>query len=236
MARSSESQVVDDQILERAAAAQGSCSAAAGAWAEFQRRRRLGHDPICRLQGSAYCFEDREPGRDRGPPLALWRLAGSTAQLKKLRAEVLHDVAGGMARLAGSDPFDIEVGLRSRHGPVLATYETGPHQDLSYPRWTLHLCLAAGGGHRIACGSLQYPIRAGDLVLLDVHEVHSLDWTGRLSAEARGRRSPYVALAWDLAERPSSVDILGLIAPLFAGELPRLVLVDQIVKSEERGC
>lgn len=215
MVRWIDKQIVEDRALEHAATVLGPCSDAAAALAELRRRRQLGRDPICRLQGTRYRLEDRQPGPDAGPAIACWRLTRVEDRLGQLRTDVLVDAAPALRRLADNDPFEIEAGIRTRHGNVLAAYEVGRHQDLQYPRWSLQLCLSAGWAHGICCDRKSYPVRQGRLVLLDVHQVHSLTWTGKLPGETRGRRGPYVALTWDLDQRPDVPAMMRLIEPLF---------------------
>ncbi len=69
MVRWTDSPIVDDPALEHAATVLGPCSDAAAALAELRRRRQLGRDPICRLQGTRYRLEDRQPGPDAGQHL-----------------------------------------------------------------------------------------------------------------------------------------------------------------------
>lgn len=215
MARWCEDAIVSERALITAAAVLGPLSDAAAALAELRRRRDLGRAPICRLRGLQYRIEDRRPGDDAGGPLRVWRIAGAGRRLTEIRADCLEDGAAALHRFAGSDPGDIDVGIRTRHGQLLVAYDAEPHVDLHYPRWTLQLCIAAGRHHQVRCDGASAPVAPGDLMLLDVHRDHSLHWAGKRAARARRRHRPYVALTWDWPTRPDAAVIAGILGPLF---------------------
>ncbi|MGQ3121237.1 MAG: hypothetical protein ACT6RU_14610 [Aliihoeflea sp.] len=224
MTRWCDNAIVSERALSTAAAVLGPLSDAAAALDELRRRRDLGRDAVCLLRGTHYRLEDRNPGNDAGAPCQVWKLAGLGRRLKEIRADCLADGAAALRRFAGSDFGDIDVGVRTRHGQLLLAYEAAPHVDLHYPRWTLQLCLSSGRLHQISCDTWSSPIAPGDLVLLDVHRLHGLHWAGK-RARVRGKRPPYVALTWDMPERPSAADIACMIAPLFPAARDRLKLV-----------
>lgn len=224
MARWIDSAIVSERALSTAAAVLGPLSDAAAALSELRRRRDLGRDSICLARGTHYRLEDRRPGDDAGAPCQLWKVARVGRRLKEVRADCLADGAAALRRLARSDLGDVDVGIRTRHGQLLAAYEAEPHVDLHYPRWTLQLCLSAGRLHQVSCDTWSSPITRGDLVLLDVHRLHGLHWAGK-RPRVRGKRPPYVALTWDMPERPAAADIAGILASLFPAARDRLELV-----------
>lgn len=225
MARWFDNGLVSEGALSTAAAVLGPLSDAAAALAELRRRRDLGRDSVCLLRGTQYRLEDRNPVDDTGAPLAVWKIDGVGRRLREVRADCLADSAATLRRFAGSDPGDIDVGIRTRHGQLLVAYEAERHVDLHYPRWTLQLCLTAGRLHQVSSDRWCAPIVPGDLLLLDVHREHGLHWTGKRTARARGRRRPYVALTWDMSDRPGAADIDAILAPLFPAAGNRLGFV-----------